>query len=103
MSDDNLDVGGGRSIELLPENVSIGRELMPGDAIAQIGEKTGLNDRHVKEMFPAMNNFKGRVVFENIKDEQEKVIGVFVIGIENGEEVFRYKILYVNGKFVKSD
>ena len=101
---DSLDaVGGRKSIELLPENISVGRELLPGDAISQIGEKTGFNDQHVKEMFPKMKDFHGIVRFENIYDDAKKVIGVFIIGIENGEEIFRYKVLYQNGRYVKAD
>jgi hypothetical protein len=53
-------------------------------------------------MFPAIKNFHGRIRFENIKNNQGKVIGVFIIGIEHGEEIFRYKLLYINGKYVKS-
>lgn len=100
---DSLDVGRSRSIEILPENLSVGRELLPGDAIAQIGEKMGLNDQHVKDMFPAIKDFRGKVHFENIKNAENKTIGVFVIGTENGEEIFRYKILYIDGKYVKTD
>ena len=101
---DNLDgIGGRKSIELLPENISIGRELLPGDAISQIGEKTGFGDRRIKDMFPALKNFHGHVHFENIKDAQGRTIGVFIIGTENGEEIFRYKILYIGGKYVKAD
>ena len=99
---DNPDVGSKRSpIEFLPENVSVGRELLPADAVSQIGEKTGLNDRHVKDMFPAMKDFRGSVRFENIKDAQGRTIGVWVIGTENGEEIFRYKLLYQDGKYIK--
>jgi len=62
---DNLDaVGGRKSIEFLPENISIGRELLPGDAISQIGEKTGFGDQRIKDMFPALKNFHGHVHFE---------------------------------------
>lgn len=105
MSDSsNMDaIGGRKSIELLPENLSTGRELLPGDAISQIGEKTGLNDKHVKDMFPAIKDFRGKVHFENIKDDEGKNIGVFIVGTENGEEIFRYKILYIGGKYVKAD
>ena len=91
------------SIEILPENLSVGRELTPGDAISQIGEKTGFNDQHVKEMFPKLKGFGGTIHFENIKDTQRKNIGIFMIGKVKGSEKFRYKILYINGKYVRQD
>jgi hypothetical protein len=104
MSDDLDAIGGRKSIEILPEGISIGRELLPGDAVSQIGEKTGMNDNHVKDMFPAIRNYPNcRIHFENIKDEQGRTIGFFIIGTEYGEEVFRYKVLYMGGKYVKAD
>jgi len=100
-----MDGDGGRrsSIEFLPENLSVGRELAPSDAISQIGEKTGMNDKHVKDMFPGITDSSVRIHFENIKNGQNRTIGVFVVGTRNGEEVFRYKLLYIGGKYVKAD
>jgi hypothetical protein len=108
MSDDNnsdsLDIGGKKNrIELLPENLSVGRELMPADAVSQIGEKMGINDQHVKDMFPKIKDFKGSIHFESIKNKENKTIGVFIIGTKNREELFRYKVLYINGKYVKTE
>ena len=96
-------IGGRKSIDILPENLSVGRELTRADAVSQIGEKTGQGDKQIKDTYPMLKDFKGKVHFENIRDKQGKTIGVFVIGTEYGEEIFRYKILYIDGKYVKSD
>jgi len=87
------------SIELLAENLSIGRELLVSDVISQIGEKTGMNDEGVKKLLPRLRNFQGKVHFENIKSNG-RPIGVFIIGVLNGYEKFKYKLLYVKGKYV---
>lgn len=102
MSDDSEIIGGRKSIEYLPENLSMGRELTRADVVSQIGEKTGMGDKQIKQMFPMLRDFKGKIHFENIMEEG-RAIGFYVVGTEYGEEIFRYKVFYINGKYVKSD
>ena len=58
-------------MENLKESLTFNQRITPAEAIAQLGQLTGLDDEGVKQKFPDLRSYEGEMLFRDLTDRTD--------------------------------